>query len=129
VSRARLVAIPLLSDVTAGLVVLLNSVLRGKLVIASRTSVTELYVPAGCDDVLVPMADPAALAATIRRYCANDEQRLACGLACQKHVVTTHSAQAYARRLTALISEMSEASAKRETGRGVAKGSDVRWLT
>ena len=109
-AKARVVAIPLLGVVTAGLLVLINALLRGKLVIATRTSVTELYIPAGCRDVLVPMGEPESLAATIRRYCADDENRLACAIECQDFVVTTHSAQAYTRRLLDLIEDMHETS-------------------
>jgi len=109
-AKARVVAIPLLGVVTAGLLVLINALLRGKLVIATRTSVTELYIPAGCRDVLVPMGEPESLAATIRRYCADDENRLACAIECQDFVVTTHSAQAYTRRLLDLIEDMDETS-------------------
>jgi glycosyltransferase involved in cell wall biosynthesis len=109
-ARARVVAIPLLGEVTAGLIVLINAVLRGKLVIATRTSITELYVPAGCRDVLVPMSEPESLAATIRRYCADDEDRLACAIECQDFVVTTHSAQEYTRQLMDVIEEMDESS-------------------
>ena len=112
VARARLVAITLTSGVTAGLVVLLNAVLRGKLVIATRTSVTELYAPATCLDVLVPIGEPSALATTIRRYHADDENRLAFAIECQDFVVTMHSAQAYERQLADIIREMAGSSRK-----------------
>ena len=111
-ARARLVAVPLLGDVTAGLIVLINAALRGKLVIATRTPVTEVYVPPSCREALVPMGDPEALAEAIRRYCCDDAGRLAQAIEFQDFVVTTHSAQAYTQRLLGHIREINEVSAQ-----------------
>jgi hypothetical protein len=110
VARARVVVIPLLGEVTAGLLVLINAVLRGKLVIATRTSVTELYVPEDCRDVLVPLGEAGSLAAAIRRYCADDDERVACAIKCQDFVVTSHSAEQYTQALLDLIRQLDEST-------------------
>ena len=105
-SRARLVALPLTSDVTAGLVVLMNALLRGKLVLATRTSVTELYFPAARSDVLVRIGDPAALVAAIRRYWEARDLRLDVAGECQAFLVREHSAQDYAERVVQLLAQL-----------------------
>jgi hypothetical protein len=107
-SRARLVALPLTSDVTAGLVVLMNALLRGKLVLATRTSVTELYFPHDAQDVLVDIADPSALAAAIGRYWQDAELRLAAAEECQRFLVREHSAQDYAREVVRILEMLGE---------------------
>lgn len=102
-SRSRLVALPLTSDVTAGLVVLMNALLRGKLVVATRTSVTSLYFPRAASGVLVPRADPGALAAAVRTFWDEDEARLTLAEDCQEFLLREHSAHDYSLRLVELV--------------------------
>ena len=81
----------------------MNALLRGKLVVATRTSVTSLYFPRAASGVLVPRADPGALAAAVRTFWDEDEARLTLAEDCQEFLLREHSAHDYSLRLVELV--------------------------
>ena len=105
-SGARLVVVPLLSDVTSGLIVLVRCVLLGRAVVSTDTPATAAYYPEACEQLLVPIGDSERLASTIAALWNSADDRLEAAQALQGYVLAEYSPQAFARSVSALLAEM-----------------------
>jgi hypothetical protein len=100
---ARLVLLPLQGTVTAGLIVLIRSVLLGRLVLATRTPAIERYYPAEYSELLAAPGDVAGLSALVRRFWAATEERHATIAAVREHILSRMSPEAYLDSLSSLL--------------------------
>lgn len=101
--QSRIVLLPLNSNVTAGLIVLIRSLLLGRPVIATETPVLTPYFPDECGDLLVPMGGVEEMASTLRRYWTDHELRVKRAAALQSHVLEHFSPDAYARQVADVV--------------------------
>lgn len=106
--QARLVVLPLNSEVTAGLIVLKNSILMGKPVIATETSATKNYFPEDCRDLLVPMGDVQEMAKALRRLWHDEETRLLKTKLLRDYIMHNYSPAVFAARVADLIAIASQ---------------------
>ena len=110
VRGSRLVLVPLLRPVTAGLIVLTRAASMGSLVIATRTAATEQYYPPECRQLLVPMFDAAALAERVTQYWHDTEARLEAAKRQQAYMLERHSARAYAATIASELRHARDAA-------------------
>ncbi|TPF95430.1 glycosyltransferase [Bifidobacterium sp. UTBIF-78] len=102
---SRMTVLPLNSPVTAGLLVMFDSVKYGRPVVMTRTASTEQFVPASLHDrTLVPMGDAPALADAIRATLSlSDEERAALVAEGHEYLRVNHSEESRHRRLLGII--------------------------
>lgn len=112
---ARMVALPLNSPVTAGLLVMFDAVRYGRPVVMTRTASTEQFVPEPLRDrALVPMGDARALADAIRATLSlNEGEREALVAEERSHLESNHSEDARHRRLREIMRESAEEAGAR----------------
>jgi len=103
VGRARLVLLPLKGSATSGLIVLLRSILMGRLVLATRTPATEGYYPSGRSDLLVAPGDPGALSALVDRYWEDAAARRDAAAAVKAHILEHRSPESYLDAIAAIL--------------------------
>jgi len=106
-ARSRLIILPLVSKVTAGLIVLIKSILMGKMVIATETPATSPYYPNDCQDLLIPESDVETMISRLKYYWINHEARLNKATNVQTHVIQHFSPEAYAKEVSNLIAKVS----------------------
>jgi glycosyltransferase involved in cell wall biosynthesis len=102
-ARARLILLPLVDNFPAGLIVLIRSILLGKMVISTNTPAIECYYPQGCRDLLVPQSDPEAIISRLKHYWINPENRIEQARIVQNYVLHNFSPEAYANQVSDLI--------------------------
>ena len=105
-SRARLVVVPLLSDVTSGLIVLLRCSLLGRAVVSTDTPATAAYYPQECRHLLVPIGDPEHMASAIAALWSSATTRLKAARALQEYVLAEYSPQTFAHSVSRLLAQM-----------------------
>jgi hypothetical protein len=105
-ATARLIVLPLVGQVTAGLTVLIRSILLGKMVIPTHTPATERYYPPDCHDLLVPELDAEIIAARLKHYWINSDNRIDKAIKVQNHVLQDFSPEAYANQIRDLIGKI-----------------------
>jgi glycosyltransferase involved in cell wall biosynthesis len=105
--RARLCVVPLKNiETAAGQVTVLEAMMAGRPVIATRSAGTVDYVEHDVDGLLVPQGDEAALGAAIERLWNSDDLRGAIGTAAQHAAATRFTFQAVAAHLERLVGEL-----------------------
>jgi len=98
-AKARIVILTLSSLVTAGLIVLKNSILLNRLIIVTETPATKLYFPKECRDLLVPMGEARELAEKIKQYwCVIQKRQYKTNLL-KKHLINNFSQSIYVSEL------------------------------
>lgn len=104
---SRMTVLPLNSPVTAGLLVMFDSVKHGRPVVMTRTASAEQFVPALLHDrTLVPMSDASALASAIRKTLSlSDEERAALVDGQYAYLRDNHSEESRHRRLLEIMRE------------------------
>jgi|SRR5919199_273260 glycosyltransferase involved in cell wall biosynthesis len=105
-ARARLIILPLVSKVTAGLIVLIKSILMGKMVIATDTPATASYYPTDCRDLLVPESDVEKMISRLKYYWLNHQERMNKATNVQNHIIQYFSPEAYAKQVSDLIAKV-----------------------
>jgi hypothetical protein len=105
--KSRVVLLPLKTQVTAGLIVLLRSLLLGRLVIATATYATSAYFPEDCQDLLVPEGGSENMTAVLGKYWNNEVERIEKVRYIQAFVLNKFSPQVYARDVVDLVSKSS----------------------
>jgi glycosyltransferase involved in cell wall biosynthesis len=101
---AALVVVPLAdSDFQAGITTILEAMSMGRAVVCTRTEGQTDTITDGVTGVYVPPGDPAALRAAIERLLADDGERMRLAEAGQTWVRDHADIDAYARRLTPLV--------------------------
>ena len=104
VKKAKLVILPLKGKAPSGLIVLVRSILLGKLVLVTDTPSTIPYYPESCHDLLVPESDTHGFLIKIQEYFSNSKTRIKKTNELQQHIMTNYSSKAYTRHLTNIIS-------------------------
>ena len=89
------------STVTAGLNVVKYGALMGSLVITTKTPATQKYHPSECEDLLVPMSNPASVVQLINDYWTDQDGRTEAATRLQQHVLESHSPEAFVNTITA----------------------------
>ncbi|TGE00528.1 glycosyltransferase [Methylobacterium nonmethylotrophicum] len=114
--RARVTVVPL-RDVTftSGQVTVLEAMMLGKPVVATRAAGTEDYVVEGVNGLLVPPEDPAALAAAIASLWDDPAARARLGAGARRTVEESATFRAVAPAMAAVL-ETARARAAREPG-------------
>jgi glycosyltransferase involved in cell wall biosynthesis len=107
-ARSRLIILPLVSKVTAGLIVLIKSVIMGKMVIATDTPATAPYYPKDCRDLLVPESDAEKMISRLKYYWIYHQERINKATKLQSHVIQYFSPEAYAKQVSDLIAKVSQ---------------------
>lgn len=106
-ARASVVAIPLaVDDISAGQMVLIQSMGMGKAIVVSRTPTICDYVTDGHDALLVPCADADALRAAIVRLLGDRALREWLGRNARATFDADLSTEGHLRRLLAAIAEL-----------------------
>jgi glycosyltransferase involved in cell wall biosynthesis len=105
-ARAAVVAIPLaVEDISAGQMVLVQSMGLGKAIVISRTPTTCDYVTDGHDALLVPCGDAAAMREAILKLLGDRELRVRLGSNARARFDAELSTEGHLRRLLAAIAE------------------------
>jgi glycosyltransferase involved in cell wall biosynthesis len=105
--RAAVVAIPLsVEDISAGQMVLIESMGMGKAIVVSRTPTISDYVSDGHNALLVPCADAPALRGAIERLLGDRALRERLGNNARSTFDSDLSTEGHMRRLLAAIAEL-----------------------
>lgn len=119
-ARARVNVVPLRNTAfTSGQVTVLEAMMLGKPVVATRAAGTEDYVSEGWNGLLVPPEDPAALAAAIAALWDDPAARARLGAQARRTVAEGTTFRAVAPAMAAVL-EQARASAARAAGRTAA---------
>jgi len=102
-ASSRLVILPLIGTVTAGLIVLIKSIFFGKMVITTDTPATTPYYPNDCSELLVSEADVETMISKLKYYWINTEERNQKAIKVQNYVLNYFSPKAYAQQVSHLI--------------------------
>lgn len=102
VEHSRLVLVPLKTEVTAGLIVLIRAALLGRLVISTRTPATESCYPAELRGSLSDIGDAAGLRATLEHFWNDGSSRLHAARALYDFIHTERSPAVFADRVADL---------------------------
>ena len=112
--QARLVVVPLTSGATAsGQVTILEAMMLGKPVIATRSTGTVDYIEHGRTGVLVEPGDPAALRDAIDDLWLDDEKRHSIGAAAQLCARAQFGFPAAAMQLKSVLDAQAQGSVRR----------------
>ena len=103
VGQARLVLLPLKGSATSGLIVLLRSILMGRLVLATRTPATEGYYPGERSDLLVAPGDAASLSELVDRYWNDAAARREAAAAVKAYILERRSPEGYLDAIAAIL--------------------------
>jgi glycosyltransferase involved in cell wall biosynthesis len=107
--QARLNVVPILNSFSAsGQVTVIEAMMLGRCVVATRSIGTEDYLTDEEDGVLVPPADPAALRAAVLALWDDAEARRRIGEAARRHALDHLTHEAAARRLEELCDTLRE---------------------
>jgi len=121
VAGSRLVLMPLVDRMTAGLIVLIRAALLGRLVLATRTPATETCYPAELAHLFVDIGDAEGFCTLIRALWHDENGRVHAARALQSYVHERRSPDAFADRIADLvrrvISEAAEAPTDSRTTR------------
>ncbi|MBF2007220.1 MAG: glycosyltransferase [Chlorogloeopsis fritschii C42_A2020_084] len=110
--QSRLVLLPLVGKVTAGLIVLIRSVLLGKMVISTETPATKLYYPDDCRDLLVAESDVETIISRIKYYWEEHENRINKAIKLQAYMKEKFSPEVFTKQLSILINQLSSTNKK-----------------
>ncbi len=102
-ASSRLVMLPLVGKVTAGLIVLIKSIFLGKMVITTDTPATAPYYPNDCHDLLVSESDVETMICKLKYYWINHENRIQKARKVQNYVLHDFSPEVYAKQVSNLI--------------------------
>jgi glycosyltransferase involved in cell wall biosynthesis len=105
VKRSRLVLLPLKGIVTAGLIVLIRSILLGKVVITTETPSIVPYYPKSLTNLLTREGDVEQLTLLATRYLNNDDLRIKTAIEIQQYVLTEYSPEKFTSRLLNMINK------------------------
>ncbi|MGA9115980.1 MAG: glycosyltransferase family 4 protein [Bacteroidota bacterium] len=100
---SSIVALPLTSHVTAGLIVLLQAARCCKPVIMTRSPVTENYITDGKEGVLVELHDRDGMARAVGELMADAKIRRAYAESLQRKVMADFTPEAYTERLLSIL--------------------------
>ena len=116
VSKSKLVLLPLKTDVfTVGLIVLIRSILLGKLVIATKNPAVLAYFPDHCHDLLIPVGDAETMAQTLRKYWRDQKLRTAKTAEIQNHIINSFSPEMFAKEIDGIIARSSYTQSSKKT--------------
>jgi glycosyltransferase involved in cell wall biosynthesis len=102
--KSAWVALPLLSHMPAGLIVMYKAIFLSKPLIITRTSSVENYLEDGRSAVLLPVGDAEGLAGAIGKMAA--DETWAGNLTRQaREAIRSHSPESYSRRIYTIIEE------------------------
>ena len=103
IKNSRFVILPIKGKVTAGLTVLIRSVLLGKLVIATNTPSTQNYYPETCQELLVNQNSIKKFIELITLYWNSDHHLLNKSRELQRFILDKYSPDKYTKKLIEII--------------------------
>jgi hypothetical protein len=103
VEKARLVLLPLRGSATSGLIVLMRSVLLGRLVLTTRTPATENYYPLNRSDLLVAPSDTQTFSALVDRYWDDADGRRAAVADVKTYILENRSPEGYLDTIASIL--------------------------
>lgn len=103
VRNAQIVLLTLKGKITAGLIVLIRSILMGKLVVSTDTPATQIYYPATCHDLLINEGDVEGFRKKIFELRENDNLRVKKSIDLQKYVLSNFSPEKFSDQVKELI--------------------------